>query len=271
MIRNFYRYCIVAWPLWITAASPTNSHTQHLKLESTLLALVDGNFMNATTLEHVYSFKRDILAIMWGDKHKDNKRTGRYLFNNSHVGAQELAIQERTLSAHNQFNDALMAQRNECLCTMKKEFLKAASKLRVIAHGMKPVMGALIEESTIKRKRTESLLLLWAQTPEEKEDPLFDNLVKTAGQFTTFCIDLLDFIGDLLYSCPKAAHQFEERSHKWKKFEEILATILGNKQVDIAFLMYVKQNHLDYLTHADITPKTVHQLLDEFARYHKTS
>lgn len=241
----------------------------HLKLESSVLALVDGNFVNADTLERIYSFKRDVLAIMRGDKKNGDVYEGRYLFDGKKVAAQQVALIERDfmlqqdVAASNQAKKKLIEQRDSCLRIMQKDFLKASDKLKAIAYGAKPMMGLLIEESCKKRHRMDSILLLWAHTPEEKEDLIFEERVQTVTDFSAFCIDLLNFIGDLLYSCPKAHLQFEERATKWKQFELVLASLLGTQKPNIQFLKQIKLT-LDKFALADLTLPNIRQLLDEF-------
>jgi len=236
----------------------------HLKLESTMLALVDGNFMNADVVERVYSFKRDILNIMWGDK-IGQERVGRYIFQGKKISAHELAAWERDGAEH-LADRTVKEERDNCLEAMKTEFIKASDKLNSISRGAKPLMGPLIEESCMKRNRMDSVLLLWAHTPEELEEEIFDEKVLTGQEFSRFCIDLLNFIADLLHSCPKARHQFEERSEKWRLFEKALVTVIGNEKPNMEFLKYIKLKHLDRLSRADITTTTVKRLWEEFKR-----
>lgn len=248
-------------------AKPDESQ-HYLDLESTALHLIDGNFLNADTVERVLSFKREILSIMWGDKRPDGARVGRYSFDGKKVSAYELAHIEHDRAAEIHTDKMLMNQRAECLKNMKQDFLKASNKLKTIARGAKPAMGILIEESCQKRHRMDSVLLLWAHTPEEEEDPIFDNTVKNVHDFGIFCIDLLNFIGDLIYSCPKARTQFEERTQKWKKFEKVLESVLHHQQPDIAFLKWVKVHQLDRLSIDRITTATVTELLADFNKQH---
>jgi hypothetical protein len=242
IVVNCYAYFVVA------------DH-QVLELQSTMLHAVDGNFLNADTLERVFSFKREVINIMWGAKDASGNIAGRYSFCGGLYGADELAKKEqlqKSLTANKEFSQALQR--------MKKDFLKASDKLKAIARGAKPAMGILIEESCARRQRMDSVLLLWAHTPEEEEDPIFDEKVKTVSDFTRFCFDLLDFIEDLLHSCPKARKLFEVRLEKWKKVEAILSSIMTEKP-DINFLINIKTNHLDKWTLDQISADLLTRLL----------
>lgn len=238
------------------------------KLESSVLALVDGNFVNADTLERIYSFKREVLAIMRGDKiNNETSYQGRYIFNGYKFSALAIAKQEydalMSTSNGDESKHHFMEQRDACLQSMKDDFLKASDKLKAVAYGAKAMMEMLIEESCKKHYRLNSILLLWAHTPEEQEDAIFNERVKTVTDFVAFCRDLLNFTGDLLYSCPRAHDQFEQRAKKWKQFESSLIVVLGSKKPSQKFLEQIKLK-LDIYSFADLTPNNIRLLLDEF-------
>ncbi len=243
---------------------------QPLRLESPMLALVDGNVMNADAIERVYSFKREVLGIMWGDK-SNGARLGRYTINNKRVSAQDISQLERDEIQMGKdisyaSNAKFYIEMSKALLTMKSEFLKASDRLNSIARGAKPIFGAIIEESCHKRNRSDSIVLLWAHTPEELEERIFYDKVNTVSEFTVFCIDLLNCLSDILNSCPKARRQFEERSEKWRLFEKVLHSVFKDGRLRLEFLKYVKINHLDCLSITDITPLTIKQLWESFEK-----
>jgi hypothetical protein len=258
----------------VTNADNVKSREDHrvlyFKLESPMLALVDGIFLGPDTIEYINSFKREILAIMLGDR-QGTVRIGRYEFNGKRVSAQELGqIEEEELyrakSTGSTPDEALMTSIQVVLKKMKTDCIRASDKLNAIARGSKPIFGAIIEESCHIRNRMESILLLWAKTPEELEEQIFAEKVLEVSDFTTFCTDLLNCLGDLLKSCPKALHQFEDRANKWRRFEKILKEVLGDECPSIDFFKYVKIKHLDTLTLKDITPQAVKKLWEDFSK-----
>ncbi len=241
----------------------------HIKLESKMLALVDGSFVNADTVEHIRIFQRDIINILWGDKGQGNAREARYLFDGKKFGAQQLATFEdelasmRDVLSPQEFAD-LHTQLNRCLLEMKKDMLESSNKLKTIAAGSKGTMGVLIEEDCEKRSNKNSVLFIWAKAKEEEEDVIFDRHVKTVRDFYTFSIDLLNFLGDLVYSCPRAVQQFEQRIQKWEKIKSIMPSLSISAQQEKEFLKHVKINHLDKLSLGDITPGKLKSLAAEF-------
>lgn len=260
------------YPLILCAALnflPTHTKEQHIKLESKMLSLVDGSFINADTVEHIRIFQRDIINILWGDKGSGNARAGRYLFDGKKFGAQQLATFEdelasmRDVLSPQEFAD-LHKQLDRCLVEMKKDMLEASSKLKVIAAGSKGTMGVLVEEDCEKRNNKNSVLFVWAKAKEEEEDVIFDRHVKKVREFYTFSIDLLNFLGDLVYSCPRAVHQFEQRIQKWEKIKSLLPNLSIPAHQEKEFLKHVKINHLDKLSLSDITPGKLKSLAAEF-------
>lgn len=240
-----------------------------IKLESSILAIIDGNFMNASIIELVLSYKRDLICILFGEKDAHDNRIGHYPFNGTLMTAYDIACAEETWHKNNGTpTPSVIAQRDEQLKIIKTDFLTCSKKLKVIAAGVKAFMGALIKQSCERRGRSNSILNLWAITPEEKEDAIFDEQVKTVGSFCTFCFDLIHFMEDLISSCPKARALFEERVTKWKKFVQVLHETLNGAACPDGFLMHVKLHCIDKLKLTDITSTRVSALLDEFRKNH---
>lgn len=76
------------------------------------------------------------------------------------------------------------------------------------ARGAKEQMLLLMEESCQKRDRMDSFILRWADAPEGSETVLSEKEIVTFKHFDLFLSDLLNFLEDLTYSCPKAFGQF---------------------------------------------------------------
>jgi len=76
------------------------------------------------------------------------------------------------------------------------------------ARGAKEQMLVLMEESCQKRDRMDSFILRWADAPEGCETVLSEKEIITFRHFDLFLSDLLNFLEDLTYSCPKAFGQF---------------------------------------------------------------
>lgn len=68
----------------------------------------------------------------------------------------------------------------------------------------------LILESCEKRGRAESMLPNCIGMPDGKEIAHFQQVMTSYKQLGLFCLDLIHFLTDMIYSCPKARAQFEQ-------------------------------------------------------------
>jgi len=244
--------------LSVEVARGNSVNSKPLLLQSKILKTVDGRFINANIIEVMRKFQRKVLDIMIGDQDQTGRRTGRYLFDGSARGAYELSrFEEQLTKSADQSDQGTRAQELQGLLKdSKRDFMAIAGEFRVVARGSKPIIAALVEESCTRRGRPGSLLCIWARTKEADEDALFDGHVKTFGEYTQFCIDLLNFLGDLIHSCPRANTLFMERVDRWGKIRQCITTIASEVPVakDPAFSLYVRKNYLDNLSSAEITP-----------------
>ena len=103
---------------------------------------------------------------------------------------------------------------NVLLKTMKLDFNRIVTPFLGQARGAKEPMFLLISESCTKRNRPKSLLLDWAHSSGD-EMVSFDKSVTNFALFESFCGDLVDFLGDLVHSCPKARAQFEQLKEEY--------------------------------------------------------
>ena len=92
---------------------------------------------------------------------------------------------------------------------MKQNFNKIVTPFLGQARGAKEPMFLLISESCTKRNHPKSLLLDWAHSSGDEMES-FDRSVTSFALLDGFCGDLVNFLGDLVHSCPKAKAQFEQ-------------------------------------------------------------
>jgi hypothetical protein len=103
-------------------------------------------------------------------------------------------------------------QLQEKLDELKSKYEVMLSLILKEARGTKKAMEKLIEESCRKRNRPDSLLINWGQVAEGKEQESMQRDVTSHKIFYIFCGDLINFLKDLVFSCPKARKQYED----WK-------------------------------------------------------
>lgn len=183
-----------------------------------IIDIIDGKSfgIHGELVGAVYKIARDVQVMQLG-KRTQQGRVGTYTFEGNPHSVQSLAIIEKEINetlkvATNKDRVALekrQASLNALLKTMKQDFNKAVSPFMAQARGAKEPMFLLISESCTKRNKPKSLLLNWAHSTGD-EMVAFDKSVTSFALFEDFCGDLVNFLGDLVHSCPKARAQFEK-------------------------------------------------------------
>lgn len=245
---------------------------QTIILKSDVIKIADGTFIDANTIEFMRKFRRKILDIVLGETSTDGKRIGQYTVEGKGHGIQYLALYEQGLLRKYNKNKKKLKQLQLLLVTAKIDFVIISEEFMHSARGAKGILITLIQEDCQKRKHPNSLLLEWAQTGEGQETAMFNQRITNFIQYYSLCRDLLNFLSDLIASCPKAEKQFKERVDKWSKVKVMLPEII--KQLDIPhdtiyenkFLRHLKENHLDSFTIQNITSNTIQKLLIEYIK-----
>jgi hypothetical protein len=101
------------------------------------------------------------------------------------------------------------AMRN-MLSFMKRDFEKKVIDFIKDAETFKAAMLTLIQESCQKRNRPHSLLLGWADSERGREMEHFHKTIVSFNDFYWFTNDLINFLSDMIHSCPKGMAQFKE-------------------------------------------------------------
>ena len=78
-------------------------------------------------------------------------------------------------------------------------------------------------------------------------------------------IDLYNFLGDLVNSCPKAQQQFKDRVAKFHKIKTMLPSLNLNKTDEAKFLRYI-QTHLNDFSLPQINTQAIQTLYNTFKR-----
>jgi hypothetical protein len=210
--------------------------------------------------------RREINIMLIGNKTKNGSHIGIYTFENNHYTVQELASLEQEVKRTN--NDTLGNKLNILLEQVKKEFIIKVDPFMESARGTKHQMLILIEESTHKRNKKNNFLLKWADAPEGNEETIFLKEVQSFGALEAFAQDLLDFLGDLVRSCPKGRAQFIERVQKCNKVHSLLPKALPQLDVEgqKAFMHYIKDKHIDKLHINDISKEKLATIFLDFSR-----
>ncbi len=245
-------------------------------LESALLKLADGTFFDANKIEQIRGFQYKINTLLLGERTTNGERVGLYTFEKKKYSLYKLlkiehevdnVIIEQSNNIPKKYR-TMRQELNSILEQAKKDFLGYSNAFRGQARGAKSLTVALIEESCTKRNRLDSILMLWADTDNTKEENLiFEQKVPTIKFFVSFLVDLSHFLTDLTNSCPKALEQFRQRVATFNVVKKLFSHALKKINLpcnEAAFFIHLKEKHLDNLISKNITTKTVQDLIMQF-------
>ena len=172
------------------------------------LDFIDGKSfgINKYVIANIRHIGIEIKKLQVGSKKKDSTTLGgSYEYNGKHFTLKELVELEKNSSASERtaLHNALLENAKNSISSITEPFIQNANDI-------KEYMVTLIEESCRKRDRSDSLLLQWALQKKGSELEYFKNSLVSFATVDTFCSDLLNFLDDLVHSCPKARKEYKE-------------------------------------------------------------
>lgn len=204
---------------------PLYANLTPIKLDNPLIKNLDGGLIDGSAILMQKQVLVSISNIVYGKQGQ-----GLINYKNEKTTLQKLSIEERKLNAllkekcgidikaafhadvntlPKEFQSDVTALQNAFL-DAKQQFKDATfSFLGNIQHFKGPIVK-LMNECCQKRKRTNSHILKWADASAGNEEALFHSIITTNNELNTFLYDILVFINDLSYSCPKATEQFKK-------------------------------------------------------------
>jgi len=246
----------------------THTHNDHtITLESSVIKVADGSFINADKIEFMKKLRRVLLSIILGEQLPNGQRSGN--------GIQSLMVVEQELEQMPKTADVIAKQitLGEKLIQAKANFVIHSHEFMDSGRGAKNILIILIQEDCQKRNHPNSLLLEWAKTREGYETTMFEQRITTFQEYYHFCTDLANFLLDLIHSCPKAEAQFRDRVTKWSAAKQILPILIKKAHLkadefnEIEFLKYLKEKYLDKIAIDEISPQTILPLLNEYLKH----
>jgi len=246
----------------------------YIILESSVIKIADGTFINADEIEFIRKFRRKLLEYLLGEILPNNQRKGKYHLQGKWYTVEALARIEQDISGLSDKQSMITKSAlQEVLTIAKADFIVQSNEFIESGRGAKNIMVVLIQEDCQKRGRPDSLLLEWAKTKEGQESTMFERQVTSFGDYYHFLKDLVNFLLDLTHSCPRAEAQFKDRVAKWGAVKTILPVVIkkahakGDHVNEIEFLKYLKERYLDSLLMSDITPQVIAPLLTEYIKH----
>ncbi len=200
---------IIALCICLVSASQTTFTRRHRTIKgatilvSKLLKAIDGKSfgLHGKTIRAILVIRTRILHMLHGTAQKDGSRLGSYTFDGNTYTVSQLqeAEDESAVAA-----EIIHAWLN----VVKADFGIQIHPFLELGRGFKPQMLILIEESLRLHRREDSILHMWAGEAEGQDMIAFERNVQSFDNLSVFLHDLLNFLDDLISSCPKACKQF---------------------------------------------------------------
>lgn len=268
---------VVTLSLASLLVGPAFTHVQRINatveedtiiLESPILHAFDGTSIgiDASVIHAIGLIRRDINRILIGDKAEDGSMVGRYLINGQHYSVKDLIPMEKNAP------ESLQKELACCLHEAKKDLHNYVKPFISTINSVKYQLLELIKESCKKRGIDTTLLLRWSEAAQGEEERIFNEDVTSFTLYNRFCTDLLNFLMDLVNSCPKARAQYKLLCDKVQKARTITKEIILKRGVTPAassaleqkFMHHLKENHLDKIAMTDITKEKLEALFVKF-------
>lgn len=249
--------------------SDASTDTDAIILESPLLSMFDGSAVgiNADVIELIGLIRREINKILIGEKAPNGSMVGRYLIDGKRYAVQDLVLVEA------QASQPLHKDLTNYLEIAKKDLQSCVEPFIESIRSVKSQLLELSKESCRKRGIHTSTLLRLLEVPEGDEIIVFNEEIISFARYNAFCTDLLNFLGDLIRSCPRGMAQFKMRSDKCQKARAIIKEIVKTKRaahgvshndLEQKFMRHLKEHHIDKLTITEITQEKLEPLFIKF-------
>lgn len=190
------RYFFVAYASMLMFQIHSIREPHGIKIESELLAMVDGSvFMDRDAINEMKFVEACIKTMVNGRGHHASRGT----YGPCNFSLNEL-IEYEAITPDSEAHKAEVI--SQTMQEMKQEFVSLTDDFRDKLQMMKDVTVKLIAQACKQRNKPKSFLLRWAKTTPETELAVLEQDIQTPRQLKQFCIDLVQFMNDMLKSCP---------------------------------------------------------------------
>lgn len=213
--KLFLSILLISMPLISDPSLQNKKAETYVKLVGREIQGLDGipNALDGEAIRQILLVRAKIKEMLLGQLDKKTKtRTGKYLFSGNHYDMNSLVKFEDQLIK--EYSPSKTKELLNCLEDAKKEFLETTLEFMARIAWTKSLVTDLIKKSFTERKIKKSLCFEWIDTPVGKETEVFATKVKTLKEFDIFLNHVNMFLGDLIFSCPKAFTQFKQKYGK---------------------------------------------------------
>jgi Leucyl-tRNA synthetase, Domain 2 len=176
--------------------------------------VVNSNDLNNAPLKDAAAYVIDYLEER--NLGQAYSQTIQYDYNNALYSINDLAKIESALYKNMQTNHQTEQLKKDLAIALNyalADFLDIGEKFLINLKNTKTLMIALMQESCQLRNNDNCYLLRWSQLQGDiNEKEVFRRDITSIKGFKIFCKDLVNFLGDFAYSCPKALENIRKQN-----------------------------------------------------------
>lgn len=176
--------------------------------------ITNNDVLNDASLKDAADFVIDYLQK--NNCGKAHSELLQYQHNNQSYSIKDLAKIETAIYKNTSQNSQINELKKDIKIVLnyaQADFLEIGEKFLINVENMKSLMIALIHESCELRENNDCYLMRWAQLQGNvNAKDVFRRDITTIRDFTLFCKDLVNFLGDFAHSCPKALQNIRNQN-----------------------------------------------------------
>lgn len=191
-------------------ASTDQTPAGKIVLDSKILAMFDGvpYALDGEAFDDMLHVRKAIHILLLGKKHAGGTADGLYMVDGTAYSVTELVHIEAE-KGQTPTLKAVLSKAKEDLANIAEPFMNRA-------RGTKHFLLPMLTDWAKKRNRDTTLLLKWHHEEDGKELEVFRQDITSFAHFKTFCDDLVLFMEDLMYNCPKGFNQLLKKKRALK-------------------------------------------------------
>ncbi len=190
-------------------ATAENLTAGPMLLNDPILQIIDGikGVMDGQRVHSIKYLQSQMKIFQLGNfDSKSKKHIPQHRFQNKNYSLIDLVGIENQVKV----NSPEQKELTNLLTKLKEDMINLTRPFKREAQGAEQPMRKLIKAFCNQRRRSDSILLDWGVVRDEEAS--FRKKVTSFKSLNTFCEDMHTFHGDLLFSCPKAMKQYNDKN-----------------------------------------------------------
>lgn len=190
----------------------TSGEREKVTLDSKILHMFDGVpfALDGDAFDDMLHVRKAVHTIQFGKRNpQTSELEGLYKFGDTFYTIEQLAALEE--------EKGLTEVLKELLEQAKDDLVNIAEPFMIRARGTKHFLLPIMNDWAKKRNRQDTALLKWHDEEEGTEAEIFKKDVTTFVKMRRFCDDMVLFMEDLMYNCPKGFDQLLKKKRAQKR------------------------------------------------------